>query len=483
MKRSFRSLYNIIFLLTGILVVFSQEEPEAKFLENKYDFVDSIPFVLVNADKPQWSISKYLNGSHFVYAFENDSLYSDNRIAKWMQKSNTNIVRWPGGTVVQYYHWDKLTGIPFKDDSWAPGYDSKDEPDYRFMDLDEYIAFCRKANTEPLIGINIRSGKEYNRKSESLEEAKRLITYCKEKNYNVKRWYIGNEGYAKGFSAEKYAAYIDLYAQVLKSVDPDIEIIGDWKIGPFKKNRFEQTLYIAKTSKELDVMELHEKWGNPWGLKSGYSIEAWRNEFPLYDGNLGVFIRRFKEEMKRENKEIKIGFNEWGIGKIKDATEFDYALIAADFLIQLYKNDVYQACYWNLNMGEEKSKILKTDKSGTQLLDFNPIATIFTLFSDAQAKHYLHLDCNERFIYGFGAKNTADDTIYLYLLNKSEKNEFFNLGLFGLKENTVDITIQSFIKPGIINSNSLKTTDPNNTKLELPSFSFNKIIISKMPKS
>ena len=29
--------------------------------------------------------------------------------------------------------------------------------------------------------------------------------------------------------------YIDMYASVLKSVDPDITIIGDWKFGPVKK--------------------------------------------------------------------------------------------------------------------------------------------------------------------------------------------------------------------------------------------------------
>jgi hypothetical protein len=62
----------LIFTLTATLL-FSQEEPEAKFLKNKADFLDSIPLVMVSASETHWTISKYLTGSHFVYAFENDS--------------------------------------------------------------------------------------------------------------------------------------------------------------------------------------------------------------------------------------------------------------------------------------------------------------------------------------------------------------------------------------------------------------------------
>jgi alpha-L-arabinofuranosidase len=170
------------------------------------------------------------------------------------------------------------------------------------MGLDEYIAFCRKVNSELMVAVNIRSGKEFNMHERSLDEAKRLLTFCKEKQYNVKFWYIGNEGYAKGFSALKYAEYIDMYADVLKSVDPNIKIVADWKMGPYKKNRFQESIDVAKASKSIDVMEFHEKWGNVWGLKSGFTMEEWRNELPIYNSKLTTLIRRFKEEMQKDNK-------------------------------------------------------------------------------------------------------------------------------------------------------------------------------------
>jgi hypothetical protein len=32
-------------------------------------------------------------------------------------------------------------------------------------------------------------------------------------------------------------------------------------------------------------MEFHKKWGDVWGLKSGFTMEEWRNERPIYNVN------------------------------------------------------------------------------------------------------------------------------------------------------------------------------------------------------
>ncbi len=68
-------------------------------------------------EHPIRTISKYLTGAHFVYAVERDSLYADERIAEWMRRSRVGVIRWPGGTAVQNYHWDNLNGIAFKEDT------------------------------------------------------------------------------------------------------------------------------------------------------------------------------------------------------------------------------------------------------------------------------------------------------------------------------------------------------------------------------
>jgi len=148
---------------------------------------EAMPVVVrVDAGCPQWIISKYLTGSHFVYAYERDLLYSDERIADWMRRGKVGVIRWPGGTVVQNYHWNELNGIAFKVDSWDPEYVEKSRSPDKFMDLDEFVAFCRRVGAEPMVGVNIKSGKKYGREDDAKDEARRLIEYCRDEKYDVK---------------------------------------------------------------------------------------------------------------------------------------------------------------------------------------------------------------------------------------------------------------------------------------------------------
>ncbi len=432
--------------------------------------------VHIDFENPLHTISGYLTGSHFVYAVESDELYKDERIAQWMKDSKVGTIRYPGGTVVMAYHWDSLNGIPFKVDSWNPDYNETSKDPADFMDVDEYIAFCRKVNAEPMLGVNILSGKKYNREKEGLDEAKRLIQHCKDKNYQVKFWYIGNEGYAKGFSALQYAEYIDKYAEVLKSVDKDIVIIGDWKLGPIWKDRFNECVEIVKHSEHIDVMEVHEKWGNEWGLASGQSVEDWKTEFPLYDGKLGMYIQRFHSEMRRIGKpNVKFGMNEWGLGDIAGSNENENALVVADYFIEMFRNDVFMANYWNLNIGHKQTKILNTENK--QLVGLNPVAGIFEMYASAMGKKLVRVDCTDKKVYGFSAFDEHDETIQLYLINKSEEES--KLEISGLLNDYKISATETFDITGKCKKEEIGS-DENNISLD--PWSFNKIVFSSKNK-
>jgi hypothetical protein len=90
-------------------------------------------------------------------------------------------------------------------------------------------------------------------------------------------------------------------------------------------------------------------------------MEEWRNERPIYNGKLTTLIRRFKEEMQKDNRNIKVGYNECGLGGIKDGTKFDYARVASAFLIEIFKDDVYQVCYWNLNFRAKYIRVIEAN--------------------------------------------------------------------------------------------------------------------------
>jgi hypothetical protein len=433
--------------------------------------------VRVDAGSPKWTVSKYLTGSHFVYAYEPDSLYKDERIADWMRRSKVGVIRWPGGTAVQQYHWDQLNGIAFKVDSWNPAYNAKPKAPTDYMDLDEFVAFCRRVGAEPMVGINILSGKKYNRDAAAKEEAHRLITYCRDKKYKVKFWYIGNECY-KGFGEKSYARYIDEYADVLKAVDSNIVIIADWKFGPESKERFAQALEIAKTARQLDVLEIHEKWGNEWGLASGRSVADWRNEYPIYNGRLGEYIRMFSDEMQKAGRpDVRLAFNEWGLGYVQGGDEFDHALVAADFMIELFRNPVYQACYWNLNMGNKTTRVLNTRKARHDLIELNPVAYIFEMYAHALGQPLLALTSSSKSVYGF-AVGSNQASIQVFLLNKNETTKRVKIEVADRLFDAGDIQLESFQTPGKIKHEPVAHFgSAKELTLELQPFTFNRIVI------
>ena len=434
--------------------------------------------VRVDAGRVKWTVSKYLTGSHFVYAVEADSLYRDERIAAWMRRSKVGVIRWPGGTAVQSYHWDSLNGIPFKADSWDPKYNATAKKPSEYMDLDEYITYCRRVGAEAMVGVNIKSGKLYTRQADALDEARRLIEYCRDKKYGVKFWYIGNECYI-GFGHKAYAEYVDKFAKVLKSVDPKITIVADWTFGPEAKGRFEQCLDIVRTSGHVDIMEIHEKWGNPWGLASGKTMADWRKQFPIYNGKLGLFIRQFHAKLAgSQRSHVKLGFNEWGLGSVRDGDAFDHALIAADFMIELFRNRVHQACYWNLNMGNQHTRVLVRGSDRSMLKSLNPVAHVFEMYAHALETQLLEMTNSRPDVYGFAVRNAVTKALHVYLLNKGVASVSVGIDITGPAARSGTVQVESFLRPGkLVTSTPVTYTTPGRPTVSLNPSSFNRITI------
>lgn len=380
--------------------------------------------IKLKLDKPGWEVSPYLTGSHFVYSFEKDALYQDNVIADWMKRAKVGVIRYPGGTVTMYYHWDTLNGYPFSDDSWGPNYELKPRPGDEFMDLDEYMHFCKRVGAEPMLGINYNSGFKYRTPEDSQKEAQRLVSYCRKKGYSVKFWYIGNEGYAKGYGHKKLPGIVDTYAEIIKKVFPEAMIIVDWKYGPEKKKRFEESLAITKKSKHLGMMEYHEKWGNEWGLKSGMTREDWLAEKPfLYKGEFSEFYKRFEEHNRKEGRNVLHSHNEWGIGGMSgNQGPFDFALLMADFFIEIFRHPTYMACYWNLNIGTRSSRIYVVEGKGKDKgkIKLQPTSLVYEMVAQAMENNIIPMESSNPSVYGFAVKNNKTPTTQVFLLNKSE---------------------------------------------------------------
>ena len=153
-----------------------------------------------------------------------------------LKQLNGSVYRWPGGNFVSGYDWrdgigDRDHRPPRKNPAWT-GVEHND------FGTDEFIAFCREINTEPMIAVNTGFGDAYS--------AAQWVEYCnastksiggswRAKNghhapYGVKFWCVGNEMFGPwqlGFmQMEHYTLKHNTVAEYMWKVDPSIKLTG-----------------------------------------------------------------------------------------------------------------------------------------------------------------------------------------------------------------------------------------------------------------
>jgi alpha-L-arabinofuranosidase len=156
-----------------------------------------------------------------------------------LKQLNGTVYRWPGGNFVSGYDWrdgigDRDRRPPRKNPAWT-GVEHND------FGTDEFIAFCREINTEPMIAVNTGFGDAYS--------AAQWVEYCnsgaktiaggwRAKNgskqpYGVKYWCVGNEMFGPwqlGFmQMQHYTLKNNLVVDAMRKVDPTVVLtaVGD----------------------------------------------------------------------------------------------------------------------------------------------------------------------------------------------------------------------------------------------------------------
>lgn len=143
--------------LTGMLGMFS--------CKNSIGSNTSLPSatadyeVSVGTGEEQGIVSPNLMGFNLVYSFEKDAPWQSGKAPGLLKTLGASQLRYPGGTVVTHFHWANPTGQGWSD-TWSPTFDAaKNVAPSEFMDVDEYLSLTKKMNIEPLLGINMGSGK------------------------------------------------------------------------------------------------------------------------------------------------------------------------------------------------------------------------------------------------------------------------------------------------------------------------------------
>lgn len=156
-----------------------------------------------------------------------------------LRRLRVPLLRWPGGTVADTYHWQD--GIGPRDQrprTWSYFFGGEDDNQFG---TDEFLRLCELLGAVAVIKTNAITA--------DLDETLQWMQYCNYKGgsrwsrlrsqnghaepYGVRYWQIGNEA-SDAFSPERYAELVHQRSYFMRQVDPDARIIvtgcagGDW---------------------------------------------------------------------------------------------------------------------------------------------------------------------------------------------------------------------------------------------------------------
>lgn len=198
----------------------------------------------------------------------------DGDLTRLAKEQGLSIVRFPGGTLSDFYHWKNGTG-PLPERPVSPHHTDPASSKNRFGSP-ELIRFCRQTGTQPLITVNAGTG--------TPEEAAAWVAYMNAPRHaaraadgfpdpvGVKIWEIGNELYLDGSHAEKeialtperYVEKVIAYAEKMRAEDPSIAlaaigVAGSYNI-PFGPHRDWNRIVLSKAGDRIDYLSVHNAY-------------------------------------------------------------------------------------------------------------------------------------------------------------------------------------------------------------------------------
>lgn len=139
-------------------------------------------------------------------------------------------LRFPGGTVGNFYHWKKAGFL--KDEmgtTLSPQLNKRNKGNYvklqkrrnGIISFDDFMKLCQKLNITPIVVVNLWTG--------SPEESAAWVRYAKEMGYDIRHWELGNEYYLPHYAnkfrnVEIYMKKAKNHALAMKAVDPEIKV-------------------------------------------------------------------------------------------------------------------------------------------------------------------------------------------------------------------------------------------------------------------
>ena len=172
---------------------------------------------------------------HALYGFNTNMMsgdygYLDPDFVELTKVLAPKTLRFPGGTVGNFYHWEP--GGFFEDEMAStlnPKLNQRNKGNYVKLQkrrdgkilFDDFMQLCNTLEITPVVVVNLWTG--------SPEESAAWVRYTKDKGYDVKHWELGNEYYLPHYlnkypTAGVYITEAKKHAEAMKAVNPNIKV-------------------------------------------------------------------------------------------------------------------------------------------------------------------------------------------------------------------------------------------------------------------
>jgi alpha-N-arabinofuranosidase len=293
--------------------------------------------VTVDASQTLKTIDKHVFGSNIEWINSgnliwNGSLNAANPVLTTRtQALAPTLLRFPGGTFADYYHWRNGVGPVASRPTSPDGVNSTSWPNT--FGLHEFMSFCRSVKADPLIQVNVVTG--------TASEAADWVVYSNslqnsERAYNgssapfgIKYWEIGNEQYIGNFpgtpnqsrlTAPDYVNRLISYSDAMKAADSTISVgaVGGANFGLYQfvaDNNWNATI-LKSAGAYIDFLAVHNAYGpvvtQPNGLNF-YDIYGAMLAFPtLVSANFSTLNQQIVTYAPGYADKIKLAVTEWG---------------------------------------------------------------------------------------------------------------------------------------------------------------------------
>src|SRR5277367_6392492 len=242
-----------------------------------------------------------------------------------IKKLGVPIIRYPGGNFVSGYDW--LDGIGPKANRPAVLDKAWNSMNSNQFGTDEFLAWCRLAGTEPLLGLNLGTG--------TPEQAAALVEYCnlekgtrwsdlRRKNgiaepYKVQNWCLGNEmdgpWQIGHMTATEYGLKAQDAARQMRYVDPTLKLIACGSSGPGMPTYLEWDREVLEQCYEyVDALSLHRYIGNTAEETRGDSANFLAMNLSMEQQITETLaVCDLVRGHKRSPKKLWLSFDEWNV--------------------------------------------------------------------------------------------------------------------------------------------------------------------------